>query len=204
MKERSPMMMPRIAILILAGLSSGSAVAGWLDPPRPEAFLRAEDRARARLLDTPCTKADIGRGCYLYRGQALREQPCASRDAAQTIITRPTDQCYRMEPARRHRGVWVDAFEGQAFVPEGTTPPQWPDCGARSPHCREQHERAQAARIWIDVSRARLSPGYRRGGHRWMIEFVGRKTLYPGSYGHMGMSGHEIIVDRLISLEEVK
>lgn len=36
------------------------------------------------------------------------------------------------------------------------------------------------------------------------VEFIGRRTLYPGMQGHMGMSKHELIVDRLISMKEIE
>lgn len=38
-------------------------------------------------------------------------------------------------------------------------------------------------------------------GHRYRVSFVGRKTKYPGGYGHFGLYQSEIIVDRMISLE---
>jgi hypothetical protein len=37
-----------------------------------------------------------------------------------------------------------------------------------------------------------------------MVEFIGRQTLYPGHYGHLGMSGHEIVADRLIEAHEIR
>jgi len=56
----------------------------------------------------------------------------------------------------------------------------------------------------LDVERAGLEHNTDKGARRMRIEFIGRKTLYPGYYGHMGMSGSEIIVDRVISLKEME
>ena len=190
-----------ILILACATLSSGAADAGQFDPPDPRVFARAEDQERARLLTKPCTEADVGHGCYRYAGHALREYPCAYHIDAGTIGSIPTDQCYKMEPPRRYRGIWVDEFEGQAFIPEGSTPPEWPRADPKSAGWRQQFERARAATIWLDMSRVYVDGEHRPRGRKWIIEFVGRKTMYPGEYGHMGLSGHEIIVDRVLSLK---
>lgn len=196
---------PHLALAcITAGLAS-AASADFMDPPRPEVFLRTQDQQRARLLTTPCRPADVGHGCYRYDSRLIRESPCAYHIDALTIGSRPTDQCVRMEPPRRYRGIWVDAFEGQRFIADGTAPPEWPRTDPTSPGWREQAERARAAAIWLDVSRVQgVGHDYRNGPRRMAIEFVGRKTMFPGAYGHMGMSSNEIIVDRLISLKPAK
>jgi len=36
------------------------------------------------------------------------------------------------------------------------------------------------------------------------MEFVGRRTMYKGSYGHMGMSDQELVVDHIISMKELE
>ena len=140
-------------------------------------------------------------------GVSAREEPrrlrcLLYRVNAHTNGSLPIDQCYKMEPARRYRGVWVDEFENQQFIPEGSTAPEWPGAERTLPGWDEQFDRAQAASIWLDVSRVSLDDhDYRQGGRKMFIEFVGRKTLYPGTYGHLGMSGNEIIVDHVISLK---
>ncbi len=193
----------RIALMLtLATLGVGTAQAGPFDTPDPQVFAREEDQERARLMIKPCADADIGRGCRRWNGRAFREAPCSYEIDARTRGSLPTDQCYKMETPRRYRGVWVDEFEGQRFIPEGTSPPEWPRTDPKSPGWKEETERARLARIWLDSSRVRFDGRPRRNGARWIIEFVGRKTMYPGSYGHFGMSGQEIIVDRVISLRE--
>ncbi len=34
------------------------------------------------------------------------------------------------------------------------------------------------------------------------IEFVGRKSAYPGAYGHFGMSRQYIVVDRVLAVRD--
>ncbi|MDZ3833739.1 MAG: hypothetical protein U0S50_18285 [Sphingopyxis sp.] len=175
--------------------------AGQFSAPNPEAFADAEDQQRARSLNQPCTDADEGQGCHRYDGRLIRDAPCKYRIEPGLTGSKPTDQCYKMEAPRRYRGVWVDEFEGQAFIPEGAEAPVWPRSNPRSPAWRKEADRAIAATIWLHVERAHLDHEGQRS-RRKFIEFVGRKTRYPGNYGHMGMSGHWIIVDRMISLRE--
>lgn len=179
-----------------------TAAVGQFASPNPEVFARAEDQVRARLRGTPCTEADVGSACYRFDGRLIREAPCTYHIDPDMIGSLPTDQCYKMQAPRRYRGVWVDEFEGEAFIPEGTRAPEWPRGYPKSPEWRKQFEQARAATIWLDVERAGLGHNWRQGGRKAFIEFVGRQTMYPGQYGHMGMSGQEIIVDRVISLRE--
>jgi hypothetical protein len=107
-----------------------------------------------------------------------------------------------MSPPRRFRGVWVDEFEGQRFIPEGTNPPEWPEIDSTAPDFRKQFEKARLATIWLDTERVEVPRRSRTDTPRYFIEFVGRQTMFPGAYGHMGMSGHEIIVDHVIAIRE--
>ena len=185
-----------LAMLMLA------SAAGASDPPDPRVYARAEDRARARSFDRPCTPADVGRGCFRENGRLVRAFPCADRAADGSVRYRREAQCYRMERARRHRGVWIDEFEGQRFVPAGTTPLPWPDPTPGTPDAREQYERVRRDRIWIDAGRFGIERRFRRMGTRRLVEFIGRRTRYPGRHGHMGMSGHLMVVDRVISVRD--
>lgn len=191
----------RLRLSIAFGMAAVSAPAiGQFDHPDPKVYASPEDQARARLLATPCKPADEGKACYCLNGELVREQPCAYHIGHDAIGFVPTDQCYRMDQPRRYRGVWVDEFEGQVFIPAGSRAAEWPRGDARSPGWKAKFEKARSATIWLDVERVKLDHEWRKVGRRMRIEFIGRKTLYPGYYGHMGMSGQEIIVDRLISL----
>jgi hypothetical protein len=98
------------------------------------------------------------------------------------IEGKPTDKCVHMTPRRRWRGLWNNEFEGSQFCPASRS-----ECsfhGAR-PH------------IWMDAG-AKTRPD----GKLYRVEFEGRRTQFLGGYGHMGVFDHEIIVDRMISIEE--
>ena len=195
---RAHRLMPILACLIAVGAGVAPG-----DRPRPEVFARAEDQERARLLDRPCTRADIGRGCYREDGQLFREQPCVERSGKDTIDVLPTERCYVMEAPRRWSGVWTDEFENQLFVPDGTAAPERVLGDPSTPGWRERAERAIAASIWLDVGKTHLRRAADARGRRMRLRFIGRRTMYPGEYGHMGMFGNEIVVDRVISAETI-
>jgi len=196
------MMSKRLTIAVTcAMLSLGIAEAAAQE--NPEVYLRAEDQEKARSLNKPCQETDVGHGCWRFNDHLVREVPCKHYKGGGMIEVAPIDQCYKMDEPRRYRGIWIDEFESQGFIPEGTEPPQWPGPD-HPPGWEEQLERARAAAIWLDVERAGLEHHFDKGGRRMRIDFIGRKTLYPGYYGLMGMSGSEIIVDRVISLKEME
>lgn len=198
------MSLSRLALMFVCGMAGANTEAcAQFAPPNPDAFVRVEDQQRARLLWKPCAQADEGRGCYRSDGGRLvRESPCSYQIEAGVIGFVATDQCYKMEAPRRYRGIWIDEFEGQQFIPDGTQAPEWPRDDPGSPDWRRKADQAIAARIWLDVERANLAHKWRLGGRRVSIDFIGRKTMYSGNYGHLGMSGQYMVVDRVISQRE--
>lgn len=133
-------------------------------------------------------------GTYAHWGDRLSAatgglfgQPC-SRGETDRL---PDDQCYRMTPPERMRGIWIDEFEGSRFLPGLTAAPATDPPG---PH------------IWLEMDAHPVPalPEERRGqGRVVLLDFIGRRTLYPGNYGHLGMSEHEVVVQRLISAREI-
>lgn len=112
-------------------------------------------------------------------------QPCwYSKDDGEVLAHEPTDQCYRMQNPRRWQGLWRADFEGSQFCPAPATVCTFDSTDER---------------IWLS--------GFDKvetDGKLYRVEFIGRRTLHPGQHGHMGASAHEIIVDRPISIREVK
>jgi hypothetical protein len=94
-----------------------------------------------------------------------------------------TDQCFEMMKPQLWRGLWVDAFEGQRF------------CPAPAQNCLDNDRKG---RIWITFPNDTPPTGRNLTDKTYVIQFIGRRTLVPGMYGHMGMSEHEIIVDKLL------
>jgi hypothetical protein len=104
------------------------------------------------------------------------------------ISSLPVEECYQMAPARRLRGQWRNDFEGSRFCPEPMK-----ECGYDTPGddiWLSLSEDLQPPRSWPEVG----------DGGMFEIEFVGRLTAKRGHYAHFGMSDHEVVVDRVISI----
>jgi len=112
--------------------------------------------------------------------------PCYVKEAETKNVAAyasiPFDQCFRMDPPRRWRGVWRNEFEGSRFCPAPAI-----KCSFYSP----------GDRVWLDVSKHPDQTLY-------AVDFVGRRTAVKGRYGHMGASDHELIVDRMISMRAIE
>ena len=121
------------------------------------------------------------------KGMPGRPFPCARERKEQGISvveSVDTDKCVRMLPAHRWHGLWRNDFEGSRF------------CAAPAAACDYD---TKGERVWLDSRRLRG-----RWQELYAVDFVGRKTMFKGSYGHLGMSDHEIIVDRVISAKMVQ
>jgi hypothetical protein len=114
-------------------------------------------------------------------------------DGAKVIEGRPLDQCYKMEPQRRFRGIWLDQFEGSRFY-EGLTNVQ--QVRAAIEARLKQRERSSE---WLSFAKEDASTEPSPTARLVSVEFLGRRTAYPGRYGHMGISGSEVLVDRMIA-----
>lgn len=164
-----------VAVAFLIGCCT-SAEAALGDRLPPEAYLDAVDRQIARTGE----------------GVPGRPFPC-SRETTEGgykfIETIPTDQCVRMLPPQRLRGLWRNEFEGSRFCP---APAQ--ECSFDTP----------GDRIWLnfaaDLPEVRIHPV----GGLYEIEFTGRRTVYKGPYGHLGVSDHEVIVDGVVAMRMVE
>jgi hypothetical protein len=135
---------------------------GYRMPP-PEAYLREEDRERARTHrpgEVPCSRRRMDEGVWVSSSL-------------------PIDECVRMLPRQRFRGVWFNRFEVSVFWPDRSSIPD-----------RERP-------MWLDVQRTPLRQA--RGERAYFLDFEGRRTMYEGSYGY-GDYRHAILVDRVISI----
>jgi hypothetical protein len=112
---------------------------------------------------------------------------CVERIRYDGLDTMPhrVDRCFEMAPARRWRGLWADVFEGQQFCPEPMRT------------CFFEENRP---RIWLSFASGTFPTGDGMSGRIYRIEFIGRRTLRPGHYGHLGVFQHEIVVDRVIAV----
>lgn len=96
----------------------------------------------------------------------------------------PTETCYAMEPIRRWRGLWRRDFELSRFCPAPTKNCDFPSPGEF---------------VWLSHhGRHESAPPHKQ---LYAIDFYGRRTSIPGSFGHLGTAQREIVVDRLVSLQ---
>jgi hypothetical protein len=94
-------------------------------------------------------------------------------------------ECYNFTDPQRMRGVAVTGFETGSFYPGRATLPQ----------------NGEASDIWVEID-PRLLPADARNDCRkgcvLYLDFVGRRTAVAGRYGHLGVSKHQIVVDRVL------
>lgn len=106
--------------------------------------------------------------------------------------------CVDFMPPRQITGVWIDQFEGSSF-----------------------HEnvgdldgvRGRAHTTWLTIDKASVLPGdfkpaRKRPPHAYRLTFVGRTARDMNrkpleGYGHFGMSPGLVLVDRLLSAEDL-
>ena len=101
--------------------------------------------------------------------------------------------CHEMTEPRVWRGLWVYGFEWSQFCAEPAK-----SCGPP--------RKLDADITWLTFGGDWPSglDSKQESGAVFEIEFVGRRTVYAGSKGHMGIFQHEMVVDRLISMKEIK
>jgi hypothetical protein len=108
----------------------------------------------------------------------------------EALTGRPED-CFKFDPPRRWKGLWYAAFEESRFCPEparqcsSAKPGEWisPEAG---PGVVVPHYNGESSAVMFAV------------------DFIGRKTSYPGGYGHQGQSNQEIIIDRMIAMKRIE
>jgi hypothetical protein len=125
--------------------------------------------------------------------------PCASSgelNGSRVLVWKPAEDCYKMLPAQRYQGIWLDAFEGSEFF-EGAK-------DARD--VEEEMTRRTASRelivgVWVNwpATPASTSDTDSQSGRLFAVEFIGRRTEHAGRFGHLGMFQHEMVVDQVIS-----
>ena len=120
-------------------------------------------------------------------------QPCETKYDGYSEFSSGPD-CYRFDEERRFKGVWRNEFEGSSFY-EGL---------ASLPNAHRNR-----SEVWLDFSRHAIENGshkelFPRAPSIAQIEFIGRKTSVSGSYGHFGSYSHFIVVDRVLSMQEIQ
>jgi hypothetical protein len=172
-------------LLFACLLHLGACAPGYVESIPAEAYVHRRDRIIKALEPlselfglSPCGRP-TGDGLLVYEGGPA---------------------CYRFDEPRRFRGVWLYEFEGSTFA-EGADrvpPSDWFDPGGSA---------------WLDFNSgidptANMKLHDARTGqylvHAYYIDIVGRRTTYSGGYGHLGMSRHEIIADRILEMRPLR
>ena len=123
----------------------------------------------------------------------IAPEPCTrvvtDHGQAGAIESLPDRDCYRLRRAERFSGVWYLGEETSTFRSSPT------------PASLERYE------TWLDADEVALrradalaAPALDAG---FQVTFVGRRALFPGRFGHMGMSKRLIVMDQLISIERL-
>ena len=109
------------------------------------------------------------------------------RDGIDAIALRD-DECFEKLPAQRWRGLWDRGWEWTSFCPAPAR-----ECPIRADHGDIWLERAEDA-----YKGPELADGL------YQIEFVGRRTKFPGHFGHLNQYDHLMVVDRIVSIRLVR
>lgn len=120
------------------------------------------------------------------KGVPGRPYPCTYEeviDGSKSIASTPTEECVKMLPQQHWRGLWRNDFEGSRFCPEPAE-----QCTFKTP----------GERIWLS-----RTPGRPDGG-LYRVDFIGRRTMYKGPYGHFGLFDQELTIDRPIRIELIE
>lgn len=112
---------------------------------------------------------------------------CVERVRAGGIRAFPddTDECFKMGPAQRYRGLLNVDLEESRFCPH---PAQ--SCSYDTP----------GSYIWLSFPRDYDGVQPVRPDGLYTIDFLGRQTLEIGAHGHLGMAQHEVIVEQVRAL----
>jgi hypothetical protein len=106
-----------------------------------------------------------------------------------------TETCFRMTEAQKWTGLWRGEFEESRFCADGPVRP--------AEMCDDYYYGGGSA--WLNgnlgLPEAPIGDLVQSGLYR--VEFIGRRTLYPGNFGHLGGYDYEIFVDQPISIRKV-
>lgn len=112
--------------------------------------------------------------------------PCADLFAQHVI---EMDRCYRFGPPQRFNGLWAAGFELSRF------------CAPPAKEC--SHFAPPGNETWIEGAGKYLAPEDQRRDGLFAVDFIGRRSMYPGTYGHSNQYEHAIIVERMLSIRRV-
>lgn len=129
-----------------------------------------------------------------------RPLPSCSIDEGDVIHHRPYRECVELLPPEVIRGTWFVGLEESSFLPEGQSLP--------AVRVVSDHATPLEMATWLDVGWPEQDeilgnvpePAGEGDSNRYTVEFLGRRARHAGHYGHMGLSQHLIVMDRMLSI----
>ena len=120
-------------------------------------------------------------------------QECVDAAKKDGIVSLPRDvrECFAMDDSKLWAGLWLDEFEGSRF------------CAEPSDRCTSNTNGQGVWLTFADEIKDTARPDRYATDELYEIEFIGRLTSETGSFGHMGLSQKEIVVEELIRIERV-
>ncbi|NUR45272.1 MAG: hypothetical protein HOP91_03810 [Sphingomonas sp.] len=106
-------------------------------------------------------------------------------------LPRQYEDCFKFTPSQRMQGLWRNNFEGSEY------------CDGSSGQCPDAKANAETG-IWLAMRSPLPGVDDTPPGGLYAIDFIGRRSIGAGMFGHMGMAKNEVIVDRLLSIKEVE
>jgi hypothetical protein len=100
-----------------------------------------------------------------------------------------SDQCFKFSRPELMSGLWRNQFEGSQF------------CARETTRCQSEDD---AAFVALSFAQPLLGDAYTPPGGLYAVEFIGRRSLHGGRFGHFGMADNAVIVDRLIAIREIE
>ena len=120
---------------------------------------------------------------------SMNEVACTEKVLAGKFDESSNGDCFELTPAQRWTGLWNGGYEWSWF------------CPAPAGECPITSD--QGAKIWLHFTEAAYpKPAPSDGLYR--IEFIGRRTAAPGSFGHLDQYDHLVFVERLISIRKIE
>jgi hypothetical protein len=109
-------------------------------------------------------------------------------------------RCVQLSAPREYQGIYRNDFEGSAFFAGVTSLRAVPTLRVENQTWLNRSELLQTP--------APCSPETRfQSGHSYRVRFIGRHSVVPGQglrgYGHLGVFGNLIIVDRFLAIEDL-
>jgi hypothetical protein len=120
--------------------------------------------------------------------------PCFVKEKTQfgdTYAFIGEDKCYRLNPPERIDGIWHYEFEGSQLLTSAEF--------AKGDLWSHDH-------TWLEPSMHLPDGLCDKDGPcdgDFHVVFIGRRSQYPGRYGHLGGSRNLVLMDRLISIERM-